>query len=238
MVLEADPRYQLDPSGLQKIFVKSRSGKLVPLSSVARFESGTSPLAIFHQGSLPSVTISFNLAEGVALGEATEAVRAALVEMGAPASLVGTFEGTARAFRAALATQPLLVLTALLAVYILLGVLYESFIHPLTILSTVPSAGVGALLAILLTGGQLTIISMIGIVLLIGIVKKNAIMMVDFALEAERRDGLGPEAAIRRAAIVRFRPIMMTTMAAILGALPLVLGGGAGRSCATRSASR
>jgi multidrug efflux pump len=228
VVLEADPRYQLDPSGLQKIFVKSRSGKLVPLSSVARFEPGTSRLAIFHQGSLPSVTISFNLAEGVALSEATEAIRAALVEMGTPASLVGSFEGTARAFRAALATQPLLILTALLAVYILLGVLYESFIHPLTILSTVPSAGVGALLAILLTGDQLTIISMIGIVLLIGIVKKNAIMMVDFALEAERRDGLGPEAAIRRAAIVRFRPIMMTTMAAILGALPLVLAGGAG----------
>jgi multidrug efflux pump subunit AcrB len=228
VVLEADPRYQLDPSSLQKIFVKSTAGRLVPLSSVAKFDPGNTPLAIFHQGSLPSVTLSFNLAEGVSLSQATEAVRAALIEMGTPASLIGSFEGTARAFRSALSSQPLLILTALLTVYILLGVLYESFIHPLTILSTIPSAGVGALLAILVTGGELTIISMIGIVLLIGIVKKNAILMIDFALEAERGEGLAPEEAIRRACLVRFRPIMMTTMAALLGALPLVLDSGAG----------
>jgi multidrug efflux pump subunit AcrB len=228
VVLEVEPRYQLDPSALRKIFVKAEGGALVPLGTVARFEPGTTPLAIYHQGQLPAVTLSFNLAEGVALSEATAAVQRAMIEMGAPASLIGSFEGTARAFRTALATQPILIATALLVVYILLGVLYESFIHPLTILSTIPSAGVGALLAIIVTGGELSIVSMIGIVMLIGIVKKNAIMMIDFALEAERREGLAPEAAIRTACLVRFRPIMMTTMAAILGAVPLVLGSGAG----------
>jgi hydrophobe/amphiphile efflux-1 (HAE1) family protein len=228
VVLEVEPRYQLDPSSLQKVFVKATSGRLVPLSTVARFEPGNTPLAIFHQGQLPAVTLSFNLAEGVALSEATTAVQRMMVEIGTPASVIGSFEGTARAFRAGLASQPLLIATAILTVYILLGVLYESYVHPLTILSTIPSAGVGALLAILVTGSELTIISLIGIILLIGIVKKNAIMMIDFALDAERRENLAPEEAIRRACLVRFRPIMMTTMAALLGAVPLLLGEGAG----------
>ncbi len=228
VVLEVEPQYQSDPSALGKIFVKSRSGKLVPLSSVAKFEAGNTPLAIFHQGQLPSVTLSFNLAEGVSLGEATEAVQRAIVEMGAPASLIGSFDGTAKAFGAALKSQPLLILTAILTIYILLGVLYESLVHPLTILSTIPSAGVGALLAILVTGGQLSLLSIIGIVLLIGIVKKNAIMMIDFALDAQRSHGMAPAEAIREACVLRFRPIMMTTMAAILGAVPLLLGQGEG----------
>jgi multidrug efflux pump len=164
----------------------------------------------------------------VALSDATAAIQRAIVEIGAPASLIGSFQGTARFFQASISSQPLLIMTALITIYILLGVLYESMIHPITILSTIPSAGVGALVAILVTGGELSIISLIGIVLLIGIVKKNAIMMIDFALEAERRDGLSPEDAIHRACVVRFRPVMMTTMAAILGAVPLVLGHGSG----------
>jgi multidrug efflux pump subunit AcrB len=228
VVLEVDPRFQLDPSSLRRIHVKATDGRLVPLSAVARYEAGDTPLSINHQGQFPAATISFNLAPGVSLSRATEIVRQAIVDIGAPASLIGTFQGTAKVFTDSLASQPVLILTALLAIYILLGVLYESTIHPITILSTIPSAGVGALLAIIITGGELTIISMIGIVLLIGIVKKNAIMMIDFALEAERRDGLSPDQAIYRACLVRFRPIMMTTMAALLGALPLVLGHGAG----------
>jgi hydrophobe/amphiphile efflux-1 (HAE1) family protein len=228
VVLEIEPQYQLDPSALSKAYVKTNAGRLVPLSAVAHFETTTTPLAISHQGQLPAVTISFNLAPGLALSDATLAVNRAMLAIGAPASLIGTFEGTARAFRDSLSTQPMLIATALLTIYILLGVLYESMIHPITILSTIPSAGVGALVAILVTHGELSIISMIGIVLLIGIVKKNAIMMIDYALEAERRDGLAPEAAIHRACIVRFRPIMMTTMAALLGAVPLVLGQGSG----------
>jgi multidrug efflux pump len=228
VVLEVEPQYQLDPASLRKIYVKTGDGKLVPLSAVARFVPGTTPLSVAHQGQLPAATISFNLAEGVALSEASAAVQRAIVEIGAPASLIGSFQGTARFFQDSLSTQPLLILTALVTIYILLGVLYESMIHPITIISTIPSAGVGALLAILVTGGDLSLISLIGIILLIGIVKKNAIMMIDFALEAERRDGLSPEAAIHQACIVRFRPIMMTTMAALLGAVPLLLGHGSG----------
>jgi multidrug efflux pump len=228
VVLEVDPRFQQDPSSLDRIYVKANDGRLVPLSTVARFEAGSTPLSINHQGQFPSATLSFNLAPNVSLSQATALVRQAIIDSGAPASLIGSFQGTAKVFSESLASQPVLILTALLAIYILLGVLYESMIHPITILSTIPSAGVGALLAIILTGGELSIISMIGIVLLIGIVKKNAIMMIDFALEAERRDGLPPAQAIYRACLVRFRPIMMTTLAALFGALPLVLGHGAG----------
>jgi multidrug efflux pump len=227
VVLEVEPGYQLDPASLKKIFVKSGSGKLVPLDSVAKFIPGNTPVSIAHQGQLPAATISFNLAPGVALGDASKAIQQAIVDTGAPASLIATFQGTAKIFRESVASQPMLILTALLTIYILLGVLYESTIHPITILSTVPSAGVGALLAIIVTGGELSIISLIGIVLLIGIVKKNAIMMIDFALEA-RRDGLSPHEAIHRACLVRFRPIMMTTMAALLGAVPLLFGHGSG----------
>jgi multidrug efflux pump len=228
VVLEVEPQYQLEPSSLRRIWVKSAAGTMVPLSAVARFVPGNTALSVAHQGQLPAVTLSFNLAEGVALSDATAAIQRAIVEIGAPASLIGSFQGTARFFQASISSQPLLIMTALITIYILLGVLYESMIHPITILSTIPSAGVGALVAILVTGGELSIISLIGIVLLIGIVKKNAIMMIDFALEAERRDGLSPEDAIHRACVVRFRPIMMTTMAAILGAVPLVLGHGSG----------
>jgi multidrug efflux pump subunit AcrB len=181
-----------------------------------------------HQGQFPAVTVSFNLASGVALGQAVTAVEAATRQLGLPASIQGSFQGTAQAFQASLANEPLLILAALVAVYIVLGVLYESYIHPITILSTLPSAGVGAILALLLCRTELSVIALIGIILLIGIVKKNAIMMIDFALTAERQEGKPPLEAIYQACLLRFRPIMMTTMAALLGALPLALGTGVG----------
>ena len=186
------------------------------------------PLSISHQGQFPAITISFNLAQGVALGQATEAVQNAIQEINAPSTLSGTFQGTAQAFQQSLATVPLLIMAALVVVYLILGILYESYIHPLTILSTLPSAGVGALAILMLFGFDFSLIALIGVVLLIGIVKKNGIMLVDFAIAAERDEHLSPEAAIRKAAILRFRPIMMTTMAAILGGVPLMLGTGTG----------
>jgi hydrophobic/amphiphilic exporter-1 (mainly G- bacteria), HAE1 family len=186
------------------------------------------PLSISHQGQFPATTISFNLAQGVALGQATDAVQKAMVELGAPATLNSSFQGTAQAFQQSLSTVPLLILAALVVVYLILGILYESYIHPITILSTLPSAGVGALAILMLFGFDFSLIALIGIVLLIGIVKKNGIMMVDFAIAAERDEQLEPEAAIRKAALLRFRPIMMTTMAALLGGVPLMLGTGTG----------
>jgi multidrug efflux pump len=228
VVLTALPELMKSPEGLKTIYLKSSSGGQVPLDAVVRAEQSTGPLAIGRQGQFPSVTISFNLAPGASLGEAVKAVEEAQHALGLPASVRGSFEGTAQAFQASLSNQPLLILAALVTVYIVLGVLYESYIHPVTILSTLPSAGVGAVLAMLLFKTELSVIAVIGIILLIGLVKKNGIMMVDFALEAERRDGKGPEEAIFQASLLRFRPIMMTTMAALLGALPLALGLGVG----------
>ena len=228
VVLEADPALQLDPSSLEKIFVRSSKGQQIPLSSVARFEPSNTSLSVNHQGQFPAVTISFNLAPGVALGQATDIVRQAISELHMPSSVQGSFQGTAQVFQSSLANMPLLIGAALVSVYVVLGMLYESLVHPLTILSTLPSAGLGALLAMLATGFDLSLVSFIGIILLIGIVKKNAIMMIDFALEAERQRGLSAEASIYEACVIRFRPIMMTTMAALLGALPLAIGLGVG----------
>ena len=228
VVLEVLPAFQENPDALKSIYVKSASGAQVPLSSFTRFVPGTTPLAVNHQGQFPSVTLSFNLAPGVALGHAVTAIKAAEQQIGLPASIRASFQGTAQAFQASLASQPLLILAALVTVYIVLGVLYESYIHPVTILSTLPSAGVGAILALQLFKTHLDIIALIGIILLIGIVKKNAIMMIDFALEAEREQGKAPGDAIYQACLLRFRPIMMTTMAALLGGLPLALGTGTG----------
>jgi multidrug efflux pump len=200
----------------------------VPLSAIARIEETTAPLAVNHQGQFPAVTVSFNLAPGASLGEAVKSINQVRAEIGLPASVQAEFQGTARAFQASLSNEPILILAALVVVYIVLGVLYESFIHPITILSTLPSAGVGAILALLLCRAELDVIGLIGIILLIGIVKKNAIMMIDFAIDAERNEGKPPREAIYQACLLRFRPILMTTMAAILGALPLMLGTGAG----------
>ncbi len=228
VVLEVAPSFQQNPDALKVIYVKSSTGAQVPLSAIAHFEPSYTPLAVTHQGLFPSVTLSFNLAPGVSLGEAVDAIRAAEREVGLPPTIRATFQGTAQAFQASLANQPWLILAALAAVYIVLGVLYESYIHPITILSTLPSAGVGAILALLLFRTDLSIIALIGIILLIGIVKKNAIMMIDFALDAERTGDLPPATAIYQACVLRFRPIMMTTMAALLGAVPLALGAGSG----------
>jgi hydrophobe/amphiphile efflux-1 (HAE1) family protein len=228
VVLEADPQYQLEPSSLQKIYVRSSTGIQVPLASVAKFETGNTALSVNHQGQFPAVTLSFNLAPGVSLGRATDIVEEAARELKMPASIRGSFQGTAQVFQASLKNLPLLALAALLAVYIVLGILYESLIHPLTIISTLPSAGVGALLALLFTGKDLSLVSFIGIILLMGIVKKNAIMMIDFALDAQRNEGMSPRDAIFKACIIRFRPIMMTTLAALFGAIPLAIGHGAG----------
>ena len=228
VVLEVDPKFQLDPSSLDRIYVKSPSGNQVPLSTIAHFQLDNTPLSVNHQGQFPCVTISFNTGPGVSLGEATLIIQRAAKELGMPSTIRGNFAGTAQVFQSSLATEPLLIFTALIAVYIVLGMLYESLIHPLTILSTLPSAGLGALLGMLVTGNELSIVSIIGIILLIGIVKKNAIMMVDFALDAERHEGLTPEQSIYQACLVRFRPIMMTTLAAMFGALPLAIGMGIG----------
>jgi multidrug efflux pump len=200
----------------------------VPLSAFTHFESGTAPLAINHQGQFPVVTISFNLAPGASLGEATNAIEQTRKELGMPLSIQAAFQGTAEAFQASLANEPVLILAALVTVYIVLGVLYESYIHPITILSTLPSAGVGAILALLICRSELSVVALIGIILLIGIVKKNAIMMIDFALDAQRNGGKSPVDAIYQACLLRFRPIMMTTLAALLGSLPLALGSGIG----------
>ena len=228
VVFEVDPRYQQNPDALKDIYVRSSSGSLVPLSAFAHYEPTNTTLAASHQGQFPAVTLSFNLAPGVSLGEAVNVIQAAQREIGIPASIHANFAGTAQAFQSSLANEPLLILAALVAVYIVLGVLYESYIHPITILSTLPSAGVGAILALLICHTEFSVIALIGIILLIGIVKKNAIMMIDFALEAERKEGKPPEEAIYQACLLRFRPIMMTTMAALLGGLPLAVGLGEG----------
>jgi multidrug efflux pump subunit AcrB len=228
VILEATPGLQTGPEALDKLFVRSIAGAQIPLSAVARFETGATSLSVTHQGQFPAVTISFNLAPGVSLGDAVNLVRRAETELHLPASLRAGFQGTAQVFRASLQNQPVLVLAALIAVYIVLGILYESLVHPITILSTLPSAGVGALIALLLTRTELSIIALIGIILLIGIVKKNAILMIDFAIEAERERNLSSRDAIHEACLLRFRPITMTTMAALLGAVPLAFGSGDG----------
>jgi multidrug efflux pump len=250
VVLEVAPQFQQDPGALKNIYVPASSGTApasgsgnpaaaalgvssspgteVPLSAFTHFESITSPLSVNHQGQFPAVTLSFNLAQGVSLGDAVKTIQAAEADIGLPQSVHASFQGTAQAFQASLANEPILILAAVVTVYIVLGVLYESYIHPITILSTLPSAGVGAILALQLCRTDLSVIALIGIILLIGIVKKNAIMMIDFALEAERKEGKSPEESIYQACLLRFRPIMMTTMAALLGGLPLALGGGTG----------
>ncbi len=228
VVMEVAPQFQQDPDTLQSVYVHSSNGNMVPLSAFAHFGPANTSLAVSHQGQWPAVTISFNLAPGVSLGQATTAIMKAEQSISFPATIHASFQGTAAAFQDSLANQPVLIITALLAVYIVLGILYESYIHPVTILSTIPSAGVGALLALKMTHNELNVIGLIGIILLIGLVKKNAIMMIDFALDAERREGKAPVDAIYEACVLRFRPIMMTTMAALLGGLPLALGSGTG----------
>jgi multidrug efflux pump len=228
VVLEVDPSFRQNPDALKNIYVKSSTGTQVPLSAFSHFETKNTALAINHQGQFPVVTLSFNLAPGGSLGDATKAINQAEVDINLPNSIHSSFQGTAAAFQNSLASEPWLIVAAIVTVYIVLGVLYESYIHPITILSTLPSAGVGAILALLLTGNDLGVVGLIGIILLIGIVKKNAIMMIDFALEAERVEHKPPEEAIFQACLLRFRPIMMTTMAALLGGLPLALGSGTG----------
>ncbi|HUB09528.1 MAG TPA: efflux RND transporter permease subunit [Myxococcales bacterium] len=228
VILEVDPKDQQNPAALDQIYVHAATGGLVPLSTFSHFEHTQVPLVINHQGQFPATTLSFNLAPGASLGDAVDAIQAAQVAMGLPPGVHASFQGTAEAFRESLASEPILILAALVTVYIVLGVLYESYIHPITIISTLPSAGVGALLALMLAREEFSVIALIGIVLLIGIVKKNAIMMIDFALEAERKEGKAPVDAIYEACLLRFRPIMMTTMAALLGGLPLALGTGTG----------
>src|SRR5262245_27417932 len=228
VVLEAKAQYQNDPSALSAIYIPGVAGAQVPLSAVANIERRTAPLAVNHQDQFPSVTISFNLAPGGSLSEAVAAITAAQEEIGMPTSVSGTYSGDADEFTKSLRGQPWLILAAIITIYIVLGVLYESFVHPFTILTTLPSAGIGALLALMLCGMDLSMIGLIGIVLLMGIVKKNAIMMIDFALEAERTQRLGPREAIIQASLLRFRPIMMTTLAALFGALPLALESGTG----------
>ena len=228
VVLEVEPKFWQSPLGLNDVYIRTSQGKVVPLSAVAHYEPTTAPLAVNHQGQYPSVTISFNLAPGVALSDASRAVTEMEQKIGMPNTIRGMFSGTLQAFQTSLASEPFLILTALMAVYIVLGILYESLIHPITILSTLPSAGVGAVLALLIFKKDLSVIALIGIILLIGIVKKNAIMMIDFALAAERIDGKGPRDAIFQACLLRFRPILMTTMAALFGAVPLAFGTGTG----------
>ncbi len=228
VVMEVAPQYWQDPATLHDIYVRSRAGSQIPLSAVARFEPSNTILSVNHHGQFPGVTLSFAIAPGLSLGDAVAAIERAMNEIGLPDGVRGSFQGTARAFQSSLGNQPILILAALVTVYIVLGILYESYVHPLTILSTLPSAGVGALLALLLFKTELSMIALIGIILLIGIVKKNAIMMIDFALDAERKEGKQPDQAIFEACLLRFRPIMMTTMAALFGALPLALGTGVG----------
>jgi multidrug efflux pump len=228
VVMEADPQFWQSPQGLNDIYLRSTNGGQVPLSAIAKFEPTTAPITVSHQAQFPSATLSFNLAPGVALSEGVRRIQQMQQQIGMPARIHGSFSGTLQAFQTSLASEPILIFTALLAVYIVLGILYESYVHPITILSTLPSAGVGAVLALMLSGTDLSVIALIGVVLLIGIVKKNAIMMIDFALAAERDEGKRPSEAIFQACLLRFRPILMTTMAALFGALPLVVGMGTG----------
>ena len=228
VVMEVDPKFQQDPAALQEIYVRASNGGMVPLSAFARYEKSYTALAVNHQSQFPAITLSFALAPGVSLGDAVNAINTVQQEIHMPASVNGSFQGTAQAFQSSLQNEPILILAALITVYIVLGILYESYIHPITILSTLPSAGVGALLALLISNTELSLIAVIGIILLIGIVKKNAIMMIDFAIEAERREDLTPRDAIFKACLLRFRPIMMTTMAAMLGGVPLAVSLGEG----------
>ena len=228
VILEAKPEYQNDTASLGKLYVSGAAGVQVPLTSFARFEHTSAPLLVAHQDQFPAVTISFNLAPGAALSDAVEAINAAEQATGMPSSVTGVYSGDAAEFAKSLAGEPWLILAAAITIYIVLGVLYESFIHPLTILSTLPSAGVGALLALMAFGYDLSVVALIGIVLLMGIVKKNAIMMIDFALDAERTQGMSPRDSIVQASLLRFRPIMMTTLAALFGAIPLAVEGGTG----------
>jgi multidrug efflux pump len=227
VVLESDPTWQADPDSLKLLRVPGANDVQVPLSAIATFRRGVAPLVITHQAQFPSATLSFDLAAGYSLGDAVTAVAQAERDIGMPETLSGSYAGDAAEFQKSLAAEPWLIGAAVVVIYIVLGVLYESLIHPVTILSTLPSAGIGALLALMACGADLSLVALVGIVLLMGIVKKNAIMMVDFAIEAVR-NGASPHAAIREACLLRFRPIMMTTMAALLGALPLVLERGAG----------
>jgi multidrug efflux pump len=228
VVLEAAPRYWQSPEGLDAIWLVSATKGLVPLSAIARWRTTNAALSVNHQSQFVASTLSFNLPPDVSLSQATRAVQQAMARIGMPTTIHGSFQGTARAFQQSLASQPWLILAALVTIYIVLGILYESVVHPLTILSTLPSAGVGALLALMAFGKDFSIIALIGVILLIGIVKKNAIMMIDFALDIERGQGKPPEQAIFEACLLRFRPIMMTTMAALLGAVPLAIGFGYG----------
>jgi multidrug efflux pump len=228
VVLEVKPEFQANPGALEKLYIRAATGDQVPLGALATVTQTQTALSVNHQGQFPAVTLSFNLAPGIALGQAVDAINKATRDIGLPASARGSFQGTAQAFQQSLASEPFLIAFALVAVYIVLGVLYESYVHPITILSTLPSAGVGALLALLVMNTEFSIIALIGIILLIGIVKKNAIMMIDFAIEAEREEGLSTKEAIHKACLLRFRPILMTTLAALLGGLPLALGHGAG----------
>ncbi len=228
VILEVPPQFRLTAAALQNIYLHSAAGPLVPLGAISRVLPSAGPQSVNHEGQFPAVTLSFNLAPGVSLGEAVHAVAAASQRLGLPPSIRAGFQGTAQAFQASLTSEPYLVLAAVLAVYIVLGMLYESTLHPLTILSTLPSAGVGALAALMLTGNELDVVSLVGLILLIGIVQKNAIMMIDFAIDAGKSADLTPMQAIHRAALLRFRPIMMTTLTAFLGSLPLALGSGAG----------
>ena len=229
VVMEAAPRFWQNSDFLSQIYVRSPGGSSVPLSAFASFGPATAPLAVNHQGLSPAVTISFNLVTGVSLGDAVDAINKTTAAMGMPSTIHTSFAGTAAAYEKSLANEPILIAAALIAVYIVLGVLYESFLHPITIISTLPSAGVGALLALMYWKLDLDLIAMIGIILLSGIVKKNAIMMIDFAIAAERAEGLSPAVAIYQACLMRFRPILMTTMSALLGAVPLAFGTGLGR---------
>jgi multidrug efflux pump subunit AcrB len=228
VILEVEPQYQFKPESLNRIYVKSSTGQMVPLSAFAKVKTATAPLTVVHQGQFPAVTLSFNLRPGGSLGEAVNAIQTAEKEIGLPDTVVATFSGSAAEFQSSLKSEPFLILAAIIVIYIVLGVLYESYVHPITILSSLPSAGVGALLALLVCGENLSLVALIGIILLIGIVQKNAIMMIDFALDAERTEGLPPVKSIYQACLLRFRPIMMTTMAALLGALPLALESGTG----------
>jgi multidrug efflux pump len=233
VVLEVEPKFWQSPVSLNDVYMRAAQGRVVPLGAIAHYETNTAPLAVNHQGQYPSVTISFNLAPGVALSDAARAILAMEQKIGMPDSVTGMFSGTLQQFQATKDSMPILIIAALLAVYIVLGILYESFIHPLTIISTLPSAGVGAVLALMIFHMDLSIIAIIGVILLIGIVKKNAILMIDFALVAERVDGKSSRDAIYQACTLRFRPILMTTMAALFGALPLALGRGTGSELRT-----
>jgi HAE1 family hydrophobic/amphiphilic exporter-1 len=228
VILEADPRYQLGPNALQRIYVPSQNNTAVPLSQIASLTSAVAPVSINHQNQFPSVTLSFNLAPDATIGAAVSAVQKATADLHLPPSIATSFQGNAQAFQSSLGSTPPLILAALFAVYIILGMLYESTIHPLTILSTLPSAGLGAIATLMLVGRPLDVIGIIGIILLIGIVKKNGIMLVDVALEGQRDHGLSPEEAIHQACLLRFRPILMTTMCALLGGIPLMVGTGTG----------